>query len=185
MKKKFIDSVYMKEVTEKVFYVEKNKDIDGYIGLKYIKETSKPISYYCNGSKYVCLDKDFTILEYVPIGRNYNCRIFFDKDNQPLEFYFDINDGVGIENNVPWYNDMYLDVIVECPKITGGFYYIRLDDEKEFIQAKRDGILSDKQFKEGYRVANSLMSELKNQTNDIFKRCMFDLFRLKEKLKLK
>ena len=58
------------------------------MALKFIKNIDKPLTAYCNGKKYVGLDKGFSILEYVPKYRNYNCRVFFNENCQPLCFYF-------------------------------------------------------------------------------------------------
>ncbi len=107
----------------------------------------------------------------------------FDTLNRPLCFYFDINNGVGIENNVPWYDDLYLDVTMECPTITETGYYIRLDDEKEFKTAKKQGVINEDTYNMGYKVATKLMQELRNQENDIVNRCQFDLYRIKLLLK--
>ena len=184
MRQKFVDKIYMREVTDSVWYCEKDEKINGYIALKYIKSISKPLTAYCNGKKYVGLDNGFSILEYLPEGKNYNCRIFFNTENQPLCFYFDINNGTGIENDIPWYDDLYLDVTMECPTITDSFYYIRLDDEFEFKKAKKEGLIDEETYNKGYMVAEKLMKELKEQKNDIVKRCQFDLFRIKQKLGL-
>ena len=184
MRKKFIDKVYMREVTDKVFHVKKIDEINGYIALKYVKEISNPLRSFCNGKKYIGLDKGFSILEYILLDKNYNCRVFFDNFNRPLCFYFDINNGCGIEDNVPWYDDLYLDVTMETPIITDGFYYIRLDDEKELKIAKKEGLIDEATYNMGYDVATSLMLELKNQSNEIVNRCLFDLFSIKKDLNL-
>ena len=185
MRKKYIDKVYMREVLNKEWYLEKDEKLNGYIALKYIKEISKPLSAFSNGKKYIGLDKGYSILEYVPLDRKYNCRIFFDKLNRPLCFYFDINNGSGIENNIPWYDDLYLDVTMECPTITETGYYIRLDDEAELKMAKNEGQIDEDSYNNAYKVAEKLMQELREQNNDIVNRCQFDLFRIKTLLKLK
>lgn len=184
MRQKFVDKIYMREVTDSAWYCEKDEKLNGYIALKYIKSISKPLTAYSNGKKYIGLDNGFSILEYVPANRNYNCRIFFNVENQPLCFYFDINNGTGIENDIPWYDDLYLDVTMECPTITESCYYIRLDDEIEFKKAKKEGLIDEESYKKGYTVAEQLMKELKEQENDIVNRCQFDLFRIKQKLGL-
>ena len=184
MRQKFIDKIYMREVTDKIWYCEKDNDLNGYIALKYIKNIEKPLTAYSNGKKYVGLDNGYSILEYVPADRNYNCRIFFNSQNQPLCFYFDINNGTGIENNIPWYDDLYLDVTMECPAITESCFYIRLDDEIEFKLAKKEGKIDEETYKRGYQVAENLMLELRNNQHDIVKRTCFDLFRIKQKLGL-
>lgn len=184
MRQKFIDKTYMREVTDKVWYLEKDEKLNGYIALKYIKEISKPLTAFCNGKKYVGLDKNYSILEYVPLDRNYNCRVFFDANNRPLCFYFDVNNGSGIENDIPWYDDLYLDVTMECPSITEMGYYIRLDDEPEFKMAKKEGKIDEESYNLGYKIATELMNELRRQDNDIVNRCNLDLFRIKTKLNL-
>ena len=184
MRQKFIDQVYMREVTDKVWHLEYNEDMRCYIALKYIKEISKPLNALCNGKKYIGLDKGYSILEYVPLDRRYNCRIFFDTLNRPLCFYFDINKASGIENDIPWYDDLYLDVTMECPLITEIGYYIRLDDEKEFKTARQEGKIDEETYNLGYSVAMDLMQELRAQNNDIVNRCQFDLFRIKSLLNL-
>lgn len=110
---------------------------------------------------------------------------FFDTQNRPLCFYFDINNGSGIENNVPWYDDLYLDVTMECPTITEMGYYIRLDDEAEFKMAKKEGKIDESIYNAGYETATKLMQELREQKNDIVNRCQFDLYRIKTSLGLK
>lgn len=184
MRKKFIDQVYMREVTDKEWYLEKDEMLNGYIALKYIKQISKPLTAFSNGEKYIGLNNGFSILEYVMFDRKYNCRVFFDDLNRPLCFYFDINNGSGIENGMPWYDDLYLDVTMECPTITGTCYYIRLDDEVEFKVAKKEGKIDELTYDMGYDIAIELMQELKHQKNDIVNRCQFDLYRIKNKLGL-
>lgn len=184
MRQKFIDSIYMREVLDKEWYIEKDEKFNGYIALKYVKKISKPLTAFSNGGKYVGLDEGFSILEYVPLDRSYNCRAFFDERNRPLCFYFDINNGSGVENNIPWYDDLYLDVTMECPSITQSGYYIRLDDEKELKLAKKEGKISEETYNKAYDVATNLMLELKQQHNDIVDRCQLDLYRIKSLLKL-
>lgn len=184
MRQKFIDKIYMREVEEKEWYLEKNSEIDGYIALKYIKSIRKPLTAYSNGEKYVGLDKGYSVLEYVPNNRGYNCRIFFDKLNRPLCYYFDINNGTGVENDIPWYDDLYLDVIMACPAITKSGYFISLDDEKEFMIARDEGTITKEIYDKGFEVAINLMKELKGQTNDIVLRSQWDIHRIKEKLNL-
>lgn len=184
MRQKFIDKVYMKEVTNKEWYLEKNEELNGYIALKYIKDILHPLTAFSNGKKYVGLDVGYSILEYVPFNRNYNCRVFFDNENRPLCFYFDINNGTGIEDNIPWYDDLYLDVTMECPAITEIGYYIRLDDEIELKLAKKEGKIDEETYNKAYKVATNLMKELREQKNDIVNRSQFDLYRIKTQLKL-
>lgn len=51
MRQKFIKDVYMREVLEKEWYLEKDEKLNGYIALKYVKKISKPVTSFCNGKK--------------------------------------------------------------------------------------------------------------------------------------
>lgn len=184
MRKKFVHQTYMREVKDSIWYLEKCDEIDGYIALKYIKDIQKPLNAFCNGKQYIGLDNGYSILEYVPNNRNYNCRVFFNGKNEPLCYYFDINNGVGIEDNLPWYDDLYLDVTMECNAITEIGNYIRLDDEIEFKKAKKEGVISDELYQRGYEVAIRLMTELRQCNNDIVKRSQSDLIRIKKQLEI-
>ena len=123
-------------------------------------------------------------LEYIKVQIFNLYNLFFDEINRPLCFYFDINNGSGIENGIPWYDDLYLDVTMECPAITEIGYYIRLDDEFEFKMAKKEGKIDEDTYHNGYKVAIDLMQELREQKNDIVNRCQFDLCRIKTILNL-
>ena len=46
MRKKFIDKIYMKEVKDKIWYIEKDEKSNTYIALKYIKEIEKPLDLW-------------------------------------------------------------------------------------------------------------------------------------------
>ncbi len=184
MRKKFIDKVYMRDVLEKEWYLEQNEEFGGYIALKYLKKVKEPSYAFCNGKEYVGIDDGYTILEYVPSDKGYNCRVFFDKINRPMCYYFDINNGNGVEDGMPWYDDLYLDVTMECPAITESCYFVRLDDQKEFAIAKEEGKVDDDTYAKGYATAKQLMLELRAQTNFIVNRSLSDLYRIKAKLGL-
>lgn len=184
MRKKYSKDIYMKEVTKSIWHLEDKIDFDGKLGLKYIQEIEKPIKYYCNGNRYIGLDVGYTILEYVPKDRYYTLRAFFDKLNRPILYYFDIVNQTGIDEYSPWYDDMFLDVTMECPIITNGYYHINLVDELEFKQAFKDGVLTQEMFDRGMSTALKLMEELKAQTNDLVNRSIYDVYRLKKELNI-
>jgi len=185
MRKKFIEQVYMREVKDKFYYVEKLDEINGSLAIKYVKDIEKPLVFLCNGQEYVGLDVGYSILEYVPQDRGYNCRVFFDRQNRPMIYYFDINNGVGTEDGSIWYDDLYLDVILHHTNVSKIGNYISLDDYKELAQAKEDGLISQQEFDKANQIAKNLMTELKNNENDIVNRSIYDIFRLKKELNLK
>ena len=182
MKKKYVKEVFMREVESGLFYVEECPDIDGIVGIKYIQRMNEPVKTLCNGREYVWLDNGYSILEFVPRGRGYNCRIFFDAENVPLLYYFDVNDGVGVDERGVWYNDLYLDVVCEMPKITRGCMQVRLDDRQDFEDAYQAGLFDEKTYARGFDTAKQIMGEISCGANDCVGRSLHDLMRLKTKL---
>ena len=91
---------------------------------------------------------------------------------------------MGLKKNIPWYDDLFLDVIMQCPTITEMGYYIQLADEIEFKAARNEGVIDEDTYHMGYTIAIDLMQELREQNNDIVNRCQFDLYRIKSLLGL-
>ncbi len=185
MRKKYIEETYMRDVTESVIKTEFNQDINSFICLKYIVKLNKKIESFCNGKKYVGLDNGYTILEYLPKDKKYNCRVFFDNFNRPLLYYFDINNGNGEVNNKHWYDDLYLDVILATPYITDGFNHISLDDELELKKSFKEGTINEKTFYQAYETSEELMNDLRNGNCIIVNRAVYDIFRLKKEYNIK
>ena len=52
--------------------------------------------------------------ELLPKKENYSMRVFFDDKKERLEYYFDITKENGMDelSNIPYYDDLYLDVTV-------------------------------------------------------------------------
>lgn len=184
MKRKFIEDQFIKVATDSKTFVEFDKNLNGYVAIKYFKKVKRELHNWSNGNKYVFLGDGYSIIEYLPVDKNYNCRAFFDNYNRPIGYYFDINNGSGELDGKHWYDDLWLDVIVTTPHINNGFNYIFVDDEDEFEQAHKDGLVDDELYKLGFEWMNSLIAELKESKNNIVNRSCFDIYNLKQKYNL-
>lgn len=174
-RRKKLNGVYMREVTKSLITTEKNDELNAYVTCKKILETEKRCEIYINGRKVALVDKGYTILEYSPIDRLYNVRIFIDDNNDVLLYYFDVIAGSEYTDGEVYYDDLYLDVIFYTAKATGSVDYIQLDDEADLINAYNNGLISKNDFDNAYKIADEIMCELKNNNNIFVNRGLFDL----------
>lgn len=100
------------------------------------------------------------MLELIPKLENYTMRVFFDNNKKILLYYFDITleNGIDEETKVPFYDDLFLDVVVIEGKI-------ELLDEDELIDAFEKRAITKADIDLAYKAKDKLINELKNRTN--------------------
>ncbi|WP_235863434.1 DUF402 domain-containing protein [Ureibacillus sinduriensis] len=77
-----------------------------------IEKVLKPL-FVKNGVKEVCIINDgYSWLQHFPIGEKYSLTTMFDAEGAIVQSYIDICFEVGIEENIPWMDDLYLDIAV-------------------------------------------------------------------------
>lgn len=96
-------------------YTQKKIDEDyfcGYVCNIKIKNVSVPLIVY-NGISDVCIkDEGYEWFEVYPDGANYAITIMFDNHHNLIEWYFDIAKKTGLQNGIPYEDDLYLDMII-------------------------------------------------------------------------
>ena len=151
-----------------------------YLDEDYVLAINKDYSWHRKLVKKI--DKNFTILEYTPLDKNYNVRAHIDDKGNILEYYFDITDGNAIEDGVPYYDDLYLDVVYYQECATKSSTYINLEDRNDLSNALKDGDIDKEKYDFAYQVADSLMKELKQGTNKFVNRGIQDYMRYRKNI---
>ena len=174
----------VREVNDMDITIVKDEKLNSYITLKEIKEVSMPHIIPVNGNWITKLDKNYTILEYTPLDKLYNVRVHINDKLEILEYYFDIILENKIENidgqDVPFYNDLYLDVVYYQEAATKSSKFILLDDRDELKEALRNGIIDEEEYNLAYSEANKLMEELKQEKNIFVNRNLEDYFKYRK-----
>ena len=174
----------VREVTDMNVTIIKDEDLNAYITLKEINAVSEPHIIPVNGNWITKLDKNYTILEYTPLDKLYNVRVHINDKLEILEYYFDIILENKIENidgqYVPFYNDLYLDVVYYQEAATKSSKFILLDDRDELKEALRNGIIDEEEYNLAYSEANKLMEELKQEKNIFVNRNLEDYFKYRK-----
>lgn len=161
MRKKSISKTYMRGVSSWNFVVTKNEDEKFFLCIKQINKIDKPFIVESEGRATTFIDKGFFIVEFTPLDKLYNGRVYLDQDRNEIEYYFDITGGNGEEENIPYYDDLYLDLIYK-PNLKNSF---EICDEDELEDALKRKEISKKKFDLAYKTMNELKEEIKQGKN--------------------
>lgn len=84
----------------------------GYVAFVKIKDVQNPLIVN-DGEKDVCIkDNDYEWIEVYPDNEHYVITIMFDNNDNLIQWYFDIAKEIGIENNIPYEDDLYVDIVI-------------------------------------------------------------------------
>ena len=84
----------------------------------------------------------------------------YEDDGSFRDFYIDITDGMGLtEDNVPYHNDLYLDMIVRSQDD------YEVLDEDELKEAYQKNDITKEQFERAYKILNFLKSSFLNNVD--------------------
>lgn len=160
MKKKLISKTFLKEVEKYKLQIFYNFD-DYYLAVKKIMKIKEP--FY--SSKDLCLiDNGYYIVEVIPKNENYAMRVFFNNNKERLLYYFDITleNGLDKETNIPFYDDLYLDVVLKNEEI-------EILDENELSDALNNKLITKEQFNLAHSTMNSLIESIQSKKNKYIK----------------
>lgn len=133
-----------------------DKDFIGHITLLNIRKVSEPLFVKYQGKNVCIVNDSYSWLQQFPIGKNHSVTTMFDAKGEVVQWYIDICHEIGTENNIPWMDDLFLDIVV-LP--TGE---IMLLDEDELEEALSKGVIE----KSLYDLAWKEAKEIINLVND-------------------
>ena len=125
--------------------------LNGYIGLIDIKEVSEAQIWKFNGEDIVVCDKGRKWLSILPQDDWYCITAMMDEDGKILLWYIDMIAKQGIDiDGVPYFDDLYLDLVV-YPNGT-----IVVDDMDELEDALAKGDITQEQYNLAIETSNRL-----------------------------
>lgn len=158
MKRKWADRRGWARVVNKRFSVTHMdaQDYKGAITLLCLDEVRKPLWVEVEAEHLTCVaDSGYTWLQHFPKESCYVLSTMFDARGDIVEWYIDICRRHGIdEDGVPWYDDLYLDIVV-APSGE-----LRLLDVEELDDALKEGVISGFEYDLAWREADRLLLAL-------------------------
>jgi uncharacterized protein len=115
LKRKFGDRSEWKRVIQRKYsqsYLD-TKEFTGYITLLNTIKVTEPLSVSYFAEKKVCIvDDGYMWLQQFPLGKNHSVTTMFDANGDIVQWYIDICLCNGIENGIPWMDDLFLDIVL-------------------------------------------------------------------------
>lgn len=176
----------IREATDTNITIKKLDDLNCYFTVKEINEIDENNELVDKHPSCRKIDKNFKMLEYTPIDKDYNVRVYVNDKNEIFEYYLDVTDGMELRKGVPYYNDLFLDVIYynKSEKMTNFKMEhtdtnLYISDKDELEEALNENVITRTQYDKAYNVANKLMNEIKNGTNIFINRGLTDYLNMK------
>lgn len=112
-----------------------DKNFHGYISLYKMEEVATPLFVTYENNEPLCIaDNGYTWLHQLPINQNFAVTTMFNENGQIVQWYIDICENIGLENNIPYFDDLFLDIVI-LP--SGEVFVLDQDELQESYQTKQ------------------------------------------------
>ena len=110
MKRRF---AYSKDDKNDVVLKRIDKDyFNGYVCIINFNKVDKPIKVKVQDREYYIKNDNYIWYEIYPDNANYALTIMYDENNNLVQWYFDVSKKIGVENDIPYEDDLYLDLVI-------------------------------------------------------------------------
>ncbi|CAM3661181.1 MULTISPECIES: DUF402 domain-containing protein [Saccharibacillus] len=154
MKRKFADRANWRRVTDRRFlcrYIDSRR-FTGYVTLYNMLKLKEPLMKTYGGLTFCVADKGYSWLQYFPKDAHFIVTTMFNEKREVVEWYIDICKSQGVtDQGVPWFDDLYLDIVVL------GDGTVFLLDEDELDDALRRGVITEADYALATRTAHGLL----------------------------
>lgn len=158
MKRKQADRPHWQRILRRRFTVTRldTPAFQGYVTLLRLIEVRQPL-WVPFGARRLCVaDHGYCWLQHFPEGAHYTLTTMLDAEGQVVQWYFDLCKAHGVdERGIPWYDDLYLDVIA----VPSG--EVELIDVADLDEARRQGLLTPADYDLAWREANHLLAAVR------------------------
>ena len=160
MKRRFADARSNKNILEKQIKTIKIEGykIQGYASL--LKIINVEQRWFVDEENRCIQDKNYEWLQIYP-NENYCITAMYDEKSNIKEWYIDICKQNGIEDGIPYEDDLYLDVVI----VPDG--RVHLLDEDELLEAYKKNDISKEEYDLSYRMAKEIMDKMPEKINDL------------------
>lgn len=159
LKRRFASRSDWKRITKRQYvqtHVE-NEEFNGTITLLNLDEVSEPLWVQYNEKRICIVDDGYTWMQHFPHGENFTLTTMFDAEGEVVQWYIDITKSIGKENNEPWWDDLFLDIVV----FPDGEY--TLLEEDELREALANGVIDEATYHFALNEADRIIASIKEE----------------------
>ena len=154
-----------------------HEQFDGYASAIFVEKVREKLICKLDNREFCLVDDGYSWIQRLPIEKNWSITIMFDNKDNIIQWYFDITKLNSIdERGQPFYDDLYLDVVV----FPSG--EIVLFDEDELKAAFEAGDIDKKDFDLAYCEAYKIMNGVAKDIEYLKKMSYDDLYFFRAKL---
>jgi predicted RNA-binding protein associated with RNAse of E/G family len=154
MKRKYIArSQWQRIKTSKcILFNTYQERFQGYASAIFVERVHEKLICRLDGREFCLVDDGYSWIQRLPAGENWSVTTMFDDKDNIIQWYFDITRQNSIdENGQPFYDDLYLDVVV----LPSG--EMVLFDEDELLEALESEDITQSDFELAHREAKKIM----------------------------
>ena len=153
IKRKYADGRNVKDILDSTFKNIKidQKEFKGNISLLKIHKVRK--IWKVEKEQRCILADGYNWLQIYHEGKNHCITAMYNEKNELVQWYIDISKRLGVENDIPFEDDLYLDVVL----VPDG--QIILLDEDELQEALENKIITKQEYNLAYNEANKIIKE--------------------------
>lgn len=149
-------------ITDKCTFLGKS----GTVSLLTIEKLTAPLVIHYDFDDMLIADVGYSWLQIALQNQKFWITAMYNAQGQLVEIYFDITAGNHVDNtNDPWFEDMYLDVVL----LNVGRYYVL--DRDELDDAYAAGHIDKDAYNLAIADCEKLCSFLNNNKNDVIEFC--------------
>lgn len=160
LKRKYGDRSEWKRILKRKYaqtYID-TKEFKGYITLLSTEKVTEPL-FVQYANKNVCIvDDGYMWLQQFPLDKKHAVTTMFDSNGEIVQWYIDICRENGLNNSIPWMDDLFLDIIL----LPTGEMFVVDDDELE--KALLDGVIDQSLYDSAWKEANCLTESILTKT---------------------
>ena len=148
----------IKEKQQTIQFLSTNK-FCGYIGVLEIKDVSEPQVWNFNGKEQIVCDKGIKWISILPKDKYYCITAMLDQNEEIIVWYIDMIASQGVEDGIPYFYDLYLDLVVYPDGM------VITDDMDELEDALKKGDISEQLFRRAINTKEELENTLLSDIN--------------------
>ncbi|WP_411955055.1 DUF402 domain-containing protein [Alkalibacillus sp. S2W] len=139
------------------------KEFKGYITLLNTIQVTEPLSVSYGEKKVKIVDDGYMWLQQFPLEKNHAVTTMFNVNGEIVQWYIDICLGNGIENGIPWMDDLFLDLVL----LPSGEIIDKDADELEDALSK--GVIDKNLYDLAWNEAGAIKSLVRTGEFDLIK----------------
>lgn len=162
MKRKFLTNTYLRGIDNYMLMQFEDEKLDCYSVIKKVNSIDKPYISTHTGKDVCLLKEGYYMVEYLPKNGKYGVRVFLNEDKEPISYYIDIINDIGIDYEKGlYYDDLFLDITIDKTNDD----IVKVWDEDELQEALNENDITKEQYDSAYVTLKELLCEIAGNIN--------------------